>query len=267
MSNFESPVNSAPQPPIAPAPVPPVAPTAAKGLAVAALVVGIVAVLIGFFPVAGIIVGAVAVILGIVALVKRQSKAFALTGLILGAVGLITSLIVTILAGVVVGAAIDSVQKETGVNVQTEGEEAGDDTLGTRENPIALGTTIEGKEYTVVINSVTLGQNDAVLAANPFNEAPAAGSSYAVINYTVTYTGADSGNAGLVSIDYVTSAGNVVDATSQLVVAPEPAIGFEELFAGASATGNTALAFPDGDEGVLRVRAGLLTDPVFVAIK
>lgn len=270
MSNFENPVNPQEQLPVAPASVQPVLQPVVKGLAIAALVVGIVAILSGFVPVFGIIVGAVAVVLGIIALVKQQPKGFALTGLILGAVGLITSLIVTILAGAVFGAAVNTLKEETGVNVQVAesgAAETSDKNLGSRENPVPLGTSIEGKDYTVVINSVTLNQNDAVAAVNQFNEAPPEGSSYAVINYTVTFTGEDSGNAALVLLDYVTADGNVVDGTAATAIAPEPALMMKELFTGASATGNDVLPIPDGDSGALRVRPGLLSDPVFVAIK
>jgi len=69
---------------------------APKGLAIAALVVGIVAFLSGLAPVFGLIVGAAAVVLGILALRRGQSKGFAVTGLALGAVGALTSLFVTI---------------------------------------------------------------------------------------------------------------------------------------------------------------------------
>lgn len=75
----------------------PAAPTPgarAKGLALAALIVGIIAFLTGLLPVVGAIIGAVAIVLGIIALVKKQSKALSIPGIILGAVALITSIAV-----------------------------------------------------------------------------------------------------------------------------------------------------------------------------
>lgn len=78
-----------------------------KGLAVAALVAGIVAFLTGLLPVFGIIVGIAAVVLGILALRRRQPKALAVTGLALGAVGLVVSLLVTIGIGALIGSADD----------------------------------------------------------------------------------------------------------------------------------------------------------------
>ena len=40
-----------------------------------------------------------------------------------------------------------------------------------------------------------------------------------------------------------------------------------ELYTGASATGNVVLHVPQGDDGLLRINAGMLADDVFVAIK
>ena len=61
----------------------------AKGLALAALIVGAGAFLFGLIPVLGALVGIVAVVLGILALRKKQSKAMALTGVILGGIAVV----------------------------------------------------------------------------------------------------------------------------------------------------------------------------------
>ncbi|WP_231556435.1 Ltp family lipoprotein [Cryobacterium sp. MLB-32] len=75
--------------PASPGALPPKKPT---GLALAALIVGIAAFILGWIPVLGALVGLVAVILGILALRKRQSKGKALTGVILGSVGALASI-------------------------------------------------------------------------------------------------------------------------------------------------------------------------------
>lgn len=67
----------------------------AKGLALSALIVGIVAFLTGLLPVVGAILGAVAIVLGVIALVKKQSKGLAIPGVALGAIALITSIAMT----------------------------------------------------------------------------------------------------------------------------------------------------------------------------
>ena len=87
---------------------PPPRPGRPIGLAIAALVVGIVAFLLGLVPVVGTIVGLAAVVLGIIALLRHQSKVMAWIGLGLGAVATIVSIVVA----VGLGAAIDSVQQD-----------------------------------------------------------------------------------------------------------------------------------------------------------
>ncbi len=108
--NGEQPTNAQPTyAPPQPQYAPPQPPSAPKGLAITALVVGIVAFLLGLVPVLGIILGLTGVAFGIIALVKKQPKAFALTGLILAALALIASSFTT--AGL--GAAVESVAKDT----------------------------------------------------------------------------------------------------------------------------------------------------------
>ncbi|MFC4222584.1 DUF4190 domain-containing protein [Lysinibacter cavernae] len=234
---------------------------ASSGLAIAALVVGIVAFLMGLLPVGGIIVGIVAVVLGIIALVKKQSKAMGVTGLVLGTIGLISSIVVTIIAGAVTGAIVDEIDKQSQVTVE------GDADAGTRDNPVALGTAINGKDWTVTINSFDAASTQAVLDANPLNEAPAEGMVYAVVNATYTYTGEDSSIPALVTIAYVTSDGTVITSADGFAVAPEPTLGLDELYNGGSVTGNTVLLIPEAADGVLRVTPGLLAKEIFVATK
>ena len=99
--------NGAPNPPqehaatYAP-PQPPVAQgSPAKGFALTALIVGIVAFLIGLVPVAGFLAGAAAAVFGVLALVKNQSRGLAITGLVLGGIALVTSIGVTVGLGAI----------------------------------------------------------------------------------------------------------------------------------------------------------------------
>lgn len=141
---------------------------------------------------------------------------------------------------------------------------------GTRQNPAAIGSTIEGREWTVVVNSVTLAATDVVMAANAFNQQPAAGNEYIVVNYTVTYKGDDANGSmpAFVSLDYVTAAGATVDRLAKVVVAPDPEMSsMAALYTGASATGNIAIEAPSPVDGVLAVTPGILSDKVFVAIQ
>jgi len=69
-----------------------------RGLAISALIFGIVAFLIGLVPILGFIVGVVSLVFAIAALARRQSKGMAITGLSLGAFGSFVSLLVFVVA-------------------------------------------------------------------------------------------------------------------------------------------------------------------------
>lgn len=219
-------------------------------------------------------------ILSLVALFLRdKKKGLAIAALIVSIVGTIAGVVAFT---VTVATAFDEAF-DTETSVVTEGDEpvaeeaaseevVADDTaaeVGTRDNPAPLGSAVTGDEYTVVINSFVADATQQVLDANQFNEAPPAGSVYALVNATITYTGAESGMAAFAQIDYVTAGGEVVgisDNTS-LAVAPEPTLGFDELYNGGTVTGNIVLQLPAGDAGALRVTPGMFADEVFVAIQ
>jgi len=100
------------QPP-APQPVPtPAAP--GNGVGVAALVVGIVAVLVAFIPLLGLasfFFGGVAVVLGIIGLLlKGRSRGTSIAGLILGVVSIVIAIVMTTITAAVIGAAGQAVK-------------------------------------------------------------------------------------------------------------------------------------------------------------
>jgi hypothetical protein len=76
--------------------------TGKQGLAVTALVLGIVGLVTGWIPVWGVIVGVFAILFGVIALAKKQSKGMAISGLVMGVVSIVMSAIV--LAFVIIGA-------------------------------------------------------------------------------------------------------------------------------------------------------------------
>ena len=67
----------------------------ARGIAIAALIIGIAAFLTGLVPVLGLLLALTGVALAILALVRRQPKGLAITGLALGSVALLTGIIAT----------------------------------------------------------------------------------------------------------------------------------------------------------------------------
>lgn len=66
-----------------------------KTVAFAALTLGIVAFLVGWFPVGGAVVGAVAVVVSIVASRRRQEQGKWVTGLVLGCIATVTSIAIS----------------------------------------------------------------------------------------------------------------------------------------------------------------------------
>ena len=131
----------------------PVAATTIKpssGIAIAALVVGIVAFISGLAPVWGLIAGAAAVGLGILALVKRQNKVLAIIGAALGGIAFITSLITTLaLAAVITNSQPSTVPPPTVSETATEPSE-----MPTEAAPVEP--------------SETVSQTNAVRSANSY---------------------------------------------------------------------------------------------------
>ncbi|WP_336658851.1 DUF4190 domain-containing protein [Leucobacter sp. USHLN153] len=106
--------NMPPAPTAPPAPAYSAGPVQPKGLAIAALVLGILSLIFVWVPIAGFIGGVVALILGILALRKGQHKGMSLTGIITGALAAIIGLVVSILFFVglsMLGGTLDDAQQ------------------------------------------------------------------------------------------------------------------------------------------------------------
>ncbi|WP_231367365.1 DUF4352 domain-containing protein [Schaalia sp. ZJ405] len=151
------------------------------------------------------------------------------------------------------------------------GDSAGDKDAGkTRENPLPLGSTVSTDDWDLTINSVNLDAAAEIVAADMINQEPAEGETYILVNVTATFKGDDAdGSIPLASIDFVSAEGKSFDSTSKLLVAPEAFDSLSTLYKGGSTTGNIAIAVSgtDVNQGVLAVRAALLSDKVFVAVK
>lgn len=157
----------------------------------------------------------------------------------------------------------EDVTEEDGAGEEevAEGEE------GSRTNPIALGSTIRAGEWDVTVIGFERDATDEVLAANPFNDEPEEGHSYALVEAEATYTGDESGLPWLeISFAYVSESGNTSDTYDAEAVGPSPDFDeIGELYEGASGSGYIVLEVPDDDAGLLRVSPGMFGDDVFVA--
>lgn len=249
-----------------------------KKLNVLALISAIVAA-IGFIfacipgaLIVGWILLPIAFVVSIVSLFLKGDKKW------LGIVGLVLSIVGTIIGVIVFFAVLaTSVDEAFGSGDTTvtqpgeseepsdepEAEEPADDAEGSRENPFPIGSEISNSDWSVVVNSVNSDGNAVVSEANQFNEAAPAGSHYEIVNYTVTYKGAESSYSAEVTVDVVTSSGNVVNSYDNFVVLSDD-FGFDELFTDASATGSQAFLVPDGETILIRVTPGYFADEVFI---
>ncbi|TFC05393.1 hypothetical protein E3O32_05960 [Cryobacterium mannosilyticum] len=221
----------------------------------------------------------IAFVLALVSLfLKDRAKWMSITALIVSIVGTIVGVSVFL---AVVATSVDDAFGSGTTTVVKPSDGAGVDDgaakeepaaeAGTRKNPYPIGSVIESKDWRVVINSVTLAATDAVLAGNQFNESPTEGSEYILVNYSVTYIGADPDGdmPAFVTVEYVTADGTTVNGLDKFVTAPAPIDTMSTLYTDGTATGDVAIEVPTATagQGVLAVVPGLLTDKVFVAVQ
>lgn len=262
----------------------PTAVPARRGLAITSLILGVVALLGSAVPVLNVISALIAVVglaLGIVALVKRQPKGLSLSGTIVSAVALLVSLVLAVVYAIGLAAAIEGASSgvsgsvdepvSVGEPAAEPAEEPAAGAEGTRDNPAPLGTTVvlsEGGEdtYEITLGPATLNANEAVAAANQFNEAPPAGFQYAVLPVAVTYIGSETGTPWIdLTIEFVSASGTTHTQSDSLVVGPSPDI-FEinELYPGASGSGNITIMIPtDNAEAGTWTVSSLFVEPYF----
>lgn len=252
-----------------------------------ALITAIVGAVFAMIPgalIVGWILLPIAFILSIVSLfLKNQKRGQGIAALIISIIGTIIGVVVFIAA---VGTAVDDAfNEETQIEAPVEGgdveesvvdedaaeedSEAGGEE-GTRDNPLALGTTISDSDWEVTVNSVDLNATDAVMAENPLNEEAAEGHTYIMANVTATYLGDNpDGDIPMVNVEYVSSGGNSYDSFDSMVVVPDSFDSLETLYEDASTAGNIAVEVPQDDieNGALRVSPGMFGDGVFFEVQ
>ena len=255
-------------------------------IALVAAIIGAVFAVIPGALILGWILLPLAFILSIVSLfMKNQKRGQGIAALIISIVGTIIGMIVFI--GVVGSAVDEAFNEETQIQPPIDGAEMqesedivvdedasepaeADAEDGTRAHPLAIGSTISDSEWEVTINSVDLDATDVIMAENPFNEAPADGNVYIMVEVTATYTGSNpEGETPWVTVEYVSAGGNSFASHDSMVVAPNSFDSLETLYEGASATGNISLEVPEDEiaDGTLKVSPGLFSDAVFFTVQ
>lgn len=266
-----------PEPIVDAAPTPP---TRAGGLALAALIVGIVAIVCAIIPGLSFIAflpAITAAILGVIALVTRKPRrGFALAGVILGPVALLVAIVVSISA--IVGNVTPQVSAGSDPSDKPSAEAPAKPTeqpaveVGTRSNPAPAGSTLEisdnsGPIWNITVGAATLNANDIVAAENQFNPVADAGTQYVLVPITFTYVGTQSGTPWIdTEIEFVSAAGTTHE--QEFVVIPNSITDIAEMYEGASATGNLVVMAPtlDVEKGTWAISARFGTK-YFVAVQ
>ncbi|GAA4743148.1 DUF4352 domain-containing protein [Gordonia alkaliphila] len=253
-------------------PPPPPAPKSRNTIGIIALVAALVGFLFACIPgalIIGWILLPIAFILGIVGLFNSQPKGTAIAAVIISIVGTIVGVVVFLT--VVTDAVDDALNSDDTVSlVDPNGEttDQGEDSgaVGSKENPAPLGSTLKAGDWEVTLNSFDPNATQKVLAANSFNDEPAAGNEYALANLTAKYVGEGSKSTFDLTVAYVTSAGNVINSYDNNAVGPDPTFD-GEVYNGASVTGNVDFEIADGDKGLIRVDMGIFGKEVYFATR
>jgi hypothetical protein len=262
-SSVPTPPNSVPPTPAPEAP--PTAQLAAKsprnGLGITALVLGLVALAGVAIPVLNnfsAFLAAVGLVIGIVAVIRRAgSRGLSLSGTIVSGIALLLSLIFIAIYAAGFNAVVEEVTGD-GVIVEepsTSGEEPATEPaaaeVGTRDNPAPLGSTISfgalgDTTYELTFGPATLNANEAIAAANQFNDPPAEGFQFALLPVTMTYLGTETGVPWAdLTIQFVSAAGTTHTTSDSFAVGPDPSLfDVNEMYNGATATGNVVIMIP-----------------------
>lgn len=166
---------------------------------------------------------------------------------------IVAMLVVMLALLVVVGVAGCGSSDGTGAEVvsgdspQQETEAAAEaDAPGTRTNPLPVGTTAKVGDWEVTVTAVNTNANDAIAAANQFNDPPVAGSQFVLVTVDAKYAGEESGTFWVdMSYKFYGSGGNTFDSGGQsMVVPPNPLSDAGETFPGAAVSGNMVFEVP-----------------------
>jgi hypothetical protein len=220
-----------------------------SGLAIAALVLAIIAVLLCWVPIVNNFAAVLAVLglaLGIPALVsarrgKRSGSGLALASVILSVVAFVAVLATQALFSEVLDDVADEIDKSTSSESAPADptQDAGTDA----PSVLSLGQSGQLGEYTVTVDSVTANGNDIVADANQFNDAP--NGQYVVVDVTVTYNGDEDGDPWLdLTTEFVGTDARKYDTSSCLASLSNGISDVPTLLAGGTASFQVCMDVP-----------------------
>ncbi|MCK6210800.1 DUF4190 domain-containing protein [Georgenia sp. EYE_87] len=206
-----------------------------SGLAIAALVVGIISFVLAWVPVVNfvsILGGIAAVVLGVLALRKANrgvagGKGMAIAGTVLGGISLVLSIVVNVFLGVAIDEAINSAESAVAPAVQpAESEGTADEQTVDTEEPAAaaggalpLGEAAEVGDYTIAVTGLDLDANEAIAAADATNPAP--DGQYVLAEVSVVYNGTEEGNPWM-DLSYILQGADGAEYDDGTCMAIEP---------------------------------------------
>lgn len=221
-------------------------PQKTNGLAIAALITGIIAVVSGWAPFWGFLVGAAAIVLGILGLKKSaHMKGLSIAGIITGAIGALWSLVISVffvlaIASVGIGgAALNEVVQEAQDSVSQHNAET--KALIDAKKDFSKGETAKFGKFEVKVNSVTRNYTPEQDYLTPED-----GKEFIVINITVKNTSDESQYVS--NFDYKLNDDGLAVSASYFDVTPDFEAG--DLSAGASQTGNILYEVTKGENNL-----------------
>lgn len=297
-------MNQSPTPPEPPVgavqtnPVPSNAEPQKNTIGLVALIVSIVGFIFACIPGAlmvGWILLPVGFILAIVALAQKgKKKGMGVTALILSVVGTIVGIVVFL--AVAVDAVSESFDEEFGGSdvavvdeepAAPEADEAAEDDAvqeepaeepveeeaepsgpaGTRDDPLPFDAEIHNDDWTIALTGFNPDGNAEVADGNMFNEEPAAGMQWVILEVEATYTGADSGNTIGLSFGFVSADGTVSSTSDGLATGLDPEFDrLAELYEGGTEAGKIAIMVPEPVDGLIRVTPSMFGDDMFFTL-
>lgn len=145
--------------------------------------------------------------------------------------------------------------------------------LGTRENPVPVGTTVEIGDWEVTLTDVTHDATQQVLETNEFNEEPSEGRQFVMGRWSAKYTGDDSGTFWIdMSTKFLGSGGNTFGESMEddCGVIPEPIHDKGETFPDGTVEGNDCWSVPSdqvqGGAIIIEASFEIESDRVFFAV-
>lgn len=144
--------------------------------------------------------------------------------------------------------------------------------LGTRTNPVPMGSAHDVGDWTITVTSVDPHADEAVAAQNQFNKPPAAGFQFYMATVSATYHGQkESGQILTVAFKAVGQSGVAYTTYSPSCGVVPDALPFTDVFQGGTITGNVCWSVKQSDADSLvmfaQPLAAINLDRVFFALR